>query len=147
MVQIPHKLSMSWEYLTTHPTAGTTGQKTWFSGLSLNVRNYHQMILVSSHPHLLHLIWKQKYWEAMMSSSPTSYAISKLTALIVAITMFSGQQTMLLLSNSIVIQVKEAFTETHFPTRDDLRLCRIKLIKPEKGFAPASQTFSRGLGG
>lgn len=50
--------------------------------------------------------------------------------------MFSGQQRTLIFSNSLIIQVKEAFTDIHFATKDDLRLWRIKPIKPEKGFIP-----------
>lgn len=34
MVQIPHKLSMSWEYLTTHPTAGMTTENMAFRVIS-----------------------------------------------------------------------------------------------------------------
>lgn len=56
--------------------------------------------------------------------------------LIVAI-IFSGQKRTLILSNSVIIQVKEAFTDTHFATKEDLRLWRIKPIKPEKGFISA----------
>lgn len=67
----------------------------------------------------------------IMSSSLSSSDISKLMALIVVV--LSGQQRTLILSNSVVIQVKEDW--------DDIRLCRIKPIKPEKGFTSAKHSL------
>lgn len=66
--------------------------------------------------------------EDIMGSSPNSSDISKPTSLIVAV-ISAGHQSTLTLHHPTGIPI--GFTDTHFATKEDLRLCK---IKPQKGF-------------
>lgn len=78
-----------------------------------------QVIPGPPHPHLLHLNCKMKCCKAILCCSPNASDISKLMSLVVAV-MRAGHQSSLALHHPGVIQW--AFTDTHFATKEDLRL-------------------------
>ena len=81
-------------------TASIPGEKTQLFWLSLAFGNYHQVIHVASRLHMLHLRGEQKPSDAVMSTSPSSWNISTLTPLRVAIVIWGHQRTLTLINYS-----------------------------------------------